>query len=326
MNTVRPAAPLLEVSNLTIAYPDSGGTWLPVVQGLSFELARGASLGLVGESGSGKSQTALALMGLLPTAAQLSGQIRYAGVDLLKGSGDAWSGLRGRRIAMVFQDPMSSLNPYLQIGQQMTEMAVLRGGVSQAAARAEALRLLAAVEVSEAARRLRQYPHELSGGLRQRVLLAMMLMAEPELLIADEPTTALDATVQARLLELLAQLRRDLGLSLIIISHDLGVVQQVADSVLVLYGGQMMEQGPTAAILRSPRHPYTQALIACRPSLGRKSAQPLVTIAGQPPRRGERSAGCPFAARCPLADGRCHREPPPPVAINHSQTLSCHHG
>jgi oligopeptide/dipeptide ABC transporter ATP-binding protein len=325
MSSTRSAAPLLEVSDLTIAYPGDGGLWLPVVQRLSFALAPGESLGIVGESGSGKSQTALALMGLLPAAAKRSGQIRLAGVDLLNAKGDGWADVRGQRIGMVFQDPMTSLNPYLRIGQQITEMGVLHGGMSQRAATAQALRLLAAVEVANPAQRLQQYPHQLSGGLRQRVLLAMMLMAEPELLIADEPTTALDATVQARLLALLAQLRRDLRLSLILISHDLGVVQQVADAVLVLYGGQLMEQGPTAEVLRSPRHPYTQALIACRPSLGRTSARALPTIAGQPPQRGEQSDGCPFAPRCALADAQCQAETIRTVAISSRRRLACHH-
>ncbi len=290
--------PLLSARNLTLDYPSRQGV-IRVLDGISFELEKGQTLGLVGESGSGKSQTALALMGLLPAGAQLTGSLNFDGIDLLNLGAKDWLKLRGSRIAMIFQDPMSSLNPHLSIGTQLSEVLVQHRGASWAVARAESQRMLEAVKVGDAARRLAQYPHEFSGGMRQRVMIAMMLLARPSLLIADEPTTALDVTVQARILLLLAELKVEMGLTLLFISHDLGVISEVADRVLVLYGGRVMEAGPSAELLAAPQHPYTRGLLACRPTLqGTGTSGPLPTIAGAPRQAGPPDSGCPFALRC----------------------------
>lgn len=310
---------LLEVEGLSIDYPRGR-----VVDGLSFTLEAGACLGLVGESGSGKSQSALALLGVLPAQAKVQGALRFQGRDLLTLEESARRRLRGSAIGMVFQDPMSSLNPYLRIGSQLTEMLVVHRGLGQDSAEAEALRMLEAVRIGDARRRLRQYPHEFSGGMRQRVMLAMMLLLKPALLIADEPTTALDVTVQAEVLRLLAALRREFGLALLMISHDLDVIAEIADQVLVLYGGRTMECGPVPQVLGQARHPYTRGLIACRPRLDGPLGQPLVAIPGSvASARGARS-GCVFAPRCELARPLCERQRPVWTSVDGGAALACH--
>lgn len=256
---------LLEVRGLSLSYR-TRQQGIPVLHDVGFELAAGETLGLVGESGSGKSQIALALMGLLPADAELQGSLKFEGRELTTLKPAERRALRGARMGLIFQDPMTSLNPHLTIGLQLAEVLEQHRGASRAAALAESAHMLDAVRIPEAVRRLKQYPHELSGGQRQRVMIAMMLLARPALLIADEPTTALDVTVQAEILKLLAQLRREMGLALLMISHDLGVMADIADRLLVLYAGRVMEQGGAARLLGAPRHPYTQALLACRPA------------------------------------------------------------
>lgn len=311
---------LLRVRDLSIDYPQRR-----VLDRLSFELAAGRCLGLVGESGSGKSQTALALMGLLPSPARVHGSLQFEGVELLELPDRERARRRGTRIGLVFQDPMTSLNPYLRIGRQLAEVLEHHRGASRSEAEAEAQRMLEAVQISAAASRLQQYPHELSGGMRQRVMIAMMLLLKPALLIADEPTTALDVTVQARILRLLAGLRRDFGLALLMISHDLGVIADVADEVLVLYGGRMMEQGAVAAVLSAPAHPYTRGLIASRPRLDSPLDQPLPAIPGLPRFADASPTACVFAPRCAQADARCHSESPSLRQSEAGRSVVCHH-
>ncbi len=295
---------LLQIDGLDVTLPTPGGP-LHAVRGMSLELARGEALGIVGESGSGKSMTALALMRLLPPGARLRARaMRYQGEDLatLPDARFAAS-VAGRRIAMIFQEPMTSLNPVYTIGRQMTEL-MIRDGASAAQARERALYLLDRVKVPDPAQRLRSYPHQLSGGQRQRVMIAMALMTEPQLLIADEPTTALDVTVQAQILDLLAELRQEFGMAMILITHDLAVVANAVDRVMVMYGGQPLEQGATRTVLRDPRHPYTHGLLGCAPGAGRRGAR-LNAIPGIVPSLIGPQAGCVFAPRCASATTQC---------------------
>jgi oligopeptide transport system ATP-binding protein len=300
--------PLLRVRDLNITYATAQGQ-RQAVRGVGFDLAAGETLGLVGESGSGKSQTALALPGLLPRAAQLRGSVRFDGAELLGRGEPELNRLRGRRIAMVFQDPMTSLNPHLSIGTQMAETLRWHQGWSRAAALAECARMLDAVRIANAPARLRQYPHEFSGGMRQRVLIAGALLCRPALLIADEPTTALDVTVQAEILDLLGELRRQMGLALLLISHDLDVVAGVCERVQVMYAGQVVEAGPAAQLLAAPRHPYTAALLAARPRLDAPPGTLLRSIPGQPPDPARLPAGCAFRPRCGYAAAICETQP-----------------
>lgn len=318
---------LLEVRDLSIAYRTRQGL-LPVLDGIGFSLAAGATLGLVGESGSGKSQIALALMGLLPDSAEVAGTLVFEGRELLTMKPRERRALRGARMGLIFQDPMTSLNPYLTIGLQLAEVLQQHRGATRAAALAEAVRMLDAVRIPEARRRLRQYPHELSGGQRQRVMIAMMLLAKPALLIADEPTTALDVTVQAEILKLLATLQREMGLSLLMISHDLGVIADIADEVLVLYAGRAMEQGAADTVLAQPAHPYTQALLACRPRLDSplyaQQGKPMPSIPGLPPRADARGDGCVFASRCARAAPQCQLARPLAARTTQGHVAACH--
>jgi len=299
-----PDGALLQVRDLQVSIATDRGT-VAAVNGLSFDLDAGAALALVGESGSGKSQTALAILGLLDPRARAAGSVKFDGAELLGAPAAALNAVRGARIGMVFQDSMTSLNPHLKVGTQIAETLRQHRGFKGDAALAEARRLLDAVQVADAPQRLFQYPHECSGGMRQRIALAMALACRPQLLIADEPTTALDVTVQAQILRLLAQLRRELNLALLLITHDLGVVAELCERVLVLYGGQAMEQGATEAILARPSHPYTRALLDARPSLGGPRVESLAQIPGQPPDGRALPAGCPFEPRCALAMPAC---------------------
>jgi oligopeptide transport system ATP-binding protein len=295
---------LLEVENLSVRFATADGV-VTAVSGLSFDLGAGEALGIVGESGSGKSQTAMAIMRLLARNATVDGEIQFDDLDLMSLSPKEMSRVRGQRIGMIFQDPMTSLNPHLRIGTQLAEVLVQHRGLSLQQALAESARMLEAVHVGDAWNRLRQYPHELSGGQRQRVMIAMALLCRPQLLIADEPTTALDVTVQAQILDLLAELRREFGLALILITHDLGVMAEVCDRALVLYAGRLMEQGPCAALLATPVHPYTQALIASRPRLDAPTDVDLQSIKGVPPDSAMSVPGCPFQSRCNQAQPVC---------------------
>ena len=313
---------LLEVRELEVGFAAAAGE-RRAVRGLSFALEAGQTLGIVGESGSGKSQTALALLGLQPRRARLAGSIRFEGQELLGAGEGALNGIRGRRIGLVFQDPMTSLNPYLSIGTQLAEVLVWHQGLSRQAALAECARMLDAVRIADPRLRLRQYPHELSGGMRQRVLIAGALLCRPALLIADEPTTALDLTVQAEILALLQELQAQMGMALLLISHDLDVVAEVCERLLVMYAGRVVESGPAAQLLAAPRHPYTRGLLASRPRLDTLPGTPLRPIAGQPPDPARLPAGCAFRPRCPDAVAVCAVQVPELLGDD-ARRLACH--
>jgi peptide/nickel transport system ATP-binding protein len=298
---------LLEVEGLSVDIPLGRAGVLHAVRDVSFSVAKGEVLGVVGESGCGKTLTALAMMDLLPRLARRRARaLRFGGINLLRLSSDAMADLRGSRIAMIFQDPMTSLNPVLSIGEQLQEVYLRHGRGDRRAARARAVALLERVGIPAATDRLRQYPHQLSGGLRQRVMIAMALMCEPDLLIADEPTTALDVTIQAQVLALLKELQDELGLAVILVTHDLGVVSRVADRVLVMYAGEVVETAPKAGVFRMPCHPYTQRLLRCLPNLsaGMKGRR-LASIEGTVPALTADIQECAFAERCPYAMAIC---------------------
>ncbi|MCM2345377.1 MAG: ABC transporter ATP-binding protein [Acidovorax soli] len=320
MPTDRPSTaptPLLQVTQLRIHLHTHRGA-ADAVRGIDFTLHRGETLGLVGESGCGKSLTALALMGLLPEAAQASGSILLDGQELVGLDDTALCRLRGNRIGMVFQEPMAALNPVHRIGDQVAEPLRLHCGMGRTAARREALALLERVGIADAARRLEDYPHQFSGGQRQRITIAMALACGPDLLIADEPTTALDVTVQQQILDLIGDLVAERGMALILISHDLGVIAQNADRMLVMYGGSVVESGPTETVFSAMAHPYTRGLLAARPQLvpRRAGERPrLATIAGTVPELTHLPAGCPFAGRCGFTVAACHSTAPQPVPL-----------
>ena len=309
---------LLEVDDLRVALATPQGP-VEALRGVSFALERGGTLGLVGESGCGKSMTALALMGLLPEGARMSGSIRFAGRELSTLDEDALCALRGDRIAMVFQEPMTALNPLHPVGRQIAESLRLHRKMDAAAARAEALRLLQRVQLPDARQRLNAYPHQLSGGQRQRVVIAIALACGPDLLIADEPTTALDTTVQREVLDLLDELRRDMGMALLLISHNLDVMAARVQQLAVMYAGSIVESGPTRSLFERRAHPYTRGLFAARPRLGTDRSLPLATIAGRVPALHDMPAGCAFAERCALAVDACRTALPAAdrVAENH---------
>ncbi|MCH8182359.1 MAG: ABC transporter ATP-binding protein [Proteobacteria bacterium] len=312
---------LLSVENLSVTLNTMGGP-ARAVRDMTFTLERGETLGLVGESGCGKSMTALALMGLLPETARASGAVRLEGENLLEYSEAAMCRVRGNRIAMVFQEPMTSLNPLHTVGHQIGEALSLHRKLGRGEAQKEALRLLEVVGIPDAGKRLGNYPHQLSGGQRQRVMIAMALSCGPDLLIADEPTTALDVTIQKQILDLIRNLVNDLGMAMILISHDLGVIAQSVDRVHVMYGGGTVESGPTAAIFEHLSHPYTQGLFAAMPKLGQRAKrkdgakrQRLNTIPGVVPELADLPAGCTFAERCGLVTDECRAAPPPLTSV-----------
>ena len=307
---VNPASPLLKVQELQVRFDTPRGI-LKAVAGVSFELAPGETLGLVGESGCGKTVTALSILRLLPSPqATVTGEIRFLGEDLLSSPEERLRQIRGDRIAMVFQEPMTALNPVLTIGEQVMEVLRLHRGLSNHQARREAAAALTRVGLPEAERRLKQYPHQLSGGLRQRAMIAMALACEPDLLIADEPTTALDVTIQAQILALLGRLQAELGLSILFITHNLGIVAQTADRVAVMYAGLIVEQAPTRELFKHPDHPYTRGLLSAVPRLDFRHppGEALATVQGHVPT--EPLSGCLFRDRCPEARERCLTEPP----------------
>ena len=291
---------LLQVSGLEVVLDTQGGP-ARAVRDVGFTLERGETLGIVGESGCGKTMTALALMGLLPEGARVEGEIRFDGTDLLAGSEDAWCRIRGNRIAMVFQEPMSSLNPLHTVGRQVAEGLILHRGLGRGGARREAQRLLERVGIEDAGRRLNHYPHQLSGGQRQRVMIAMALANEPDLLIADEPTTALDVTIQKQILDLVATLVRDLGMGLVLISHDLAVIANSVDRIMVMYGGAVVESAPTRELFARLSHPYTQGLLSGIPQIGRDAPVAPVGVSSPFPARCRSSPRCHRAARSPIA-------------------------
>ena len=313
---------LLEVTDLRVRLATSRGA-ADAVRGVSFVLDRGDTLGLIGESGCGKSLTALALLGLLPESAVVSGSIRFNGEELV-GRGDAaLCRLRGNRIGIVFQEPMTALNPLHTIGRQVAEPLRLHQGLGTDAARRETVALLTRVGLPDAARRADAYPHQLSGGQRQRVTIAMALACGPDLLIADEPTTALDVTIQGQILDLIADLVAERGMALLLISHDLGVIAENVQRMLVMYGGSVVESGPTAAVFGRMAHPYTQGLFAARPKLGAAPGARLQTIAGSVPELVDLPRGCPFTDRCRIAVAQCRDNPPPPVTIGPGHEARC---
>jgi peptide/nickel transport system ATP-binding protein len=306
---------LLAVDRLSITFGTPANP-LPIVRDVSFELARGGTLGIVGESGSGKSMTALSLIGLLPDAARVGGSILFDGTELANATEATWLPLRGWRIGFVFQEPMTSLNPVHTIGRQIAESLILHGLKNANAARAEALRLLDRVRLPRAAERLDAYPHELSGGQRQRVMIAIAIACNPALLIADEPTSALDVTVQRQIVALLQELQTETGMGLIVISHDLGVIADLADRSIVLYGGRIMEEGPTRGLFATQGHPYTRGLIAARPGRHLGKGARLPAIPGNVPAAADFAPGCPFFGRCSIGrEDVCRDVPPPPVAF-----------
>ena len=322
MDPGRASSPLLEVSDLRVTLATARGP-ADALRGVSFALERGATLGLIGESGCGKSMTALALMGLLPEGAQVSGSIRFDGRELSTLDEDALCALRGDRIAMVFQEPMTALNPLHPIGRQIAEPLRLHRDMDAASARAEALRLMERVQLPDARARLDAYPHQLSGGQRQRIVIAIALACGPDLLIADEPTTALDTTVQREVLDLLDELRRDSGMALLLISHNLDVMAARVERLAVMYGGSIVESGPTQAVFERRAHPYTRGLFAARPRLGTDRSVPLATIAGRVPALHEMPPGCAFADRCGLAVAECRVALPAPDVVSDGHTVRC---
>lgn len=295
---------LLEVDNLAVRFATEDGE-VEAVNGLNFGLDAGQTLGIVGESGSGKSQTALSIMGLLASNGRATGSIRFKGEELIGMKPAAMNRVRGAHIGMIFQDPMTSLNPYLRISTQMAEVLIRHRGMGKREAVAESIKMLDAVRIPDAKNRVQRFPHEFSGGMRQRVMIAMTLLTRPELLIADEPTTALDVTVQAQILDLLGDLRTEFNVGIIMITHDLGVVADLCDEVVVLYGGQIMEQGAARDLFKAPSHPYTRGLLNSIPSLDSEHQGELFAIPGNPPDLLHLPAGCPFAPRCGFKRETC---------------------
>jgi peptide/nickel transport system ATP-binding protein len=320
------SAPLLDVRDLRVTLNTSRGP-AQALRGIDLQLERGGTLGLIGESGCGKSMTAMALMGLLPTGARVSGSIRLNGQELVGLDDAAMCTLRGNRIGMVFQEPMTALNPLHTVGAQIAEPLRLHKGMTRSAARAEALRLLERVQLPNAAQRLDAYPHQLSGGQRQRVTIAIALACGPDLLIADEPTTALDVTIQREILDLIDALVRDGGMALLMISHDLGVMARMVSRLQVMYGGTVVESGPTDAVFAHLAHPYTRGLFAARPRLGAARVDGrkprLVTIPGRVPELADMPHGCPFADRCAWVVEACRAAPPPPMLVGAAHDARC---
>ena len=308
------AEPLLEVRDLTVSFDTDDGV-VQAVDRVSYTIERGSALGIVGESGSGKSVSSLTVMGLTRFAgnATISGQVLFEGRDLLTASDDELRRLRGGEIAMIFQDPMSSLHPFYKVGDQLVEAIRVHREVSASQARDRAIEMLGLVGIPEPRKRVDSYPHEFSGGMRQRVMIAMGLINDPKLLIADEPTTALDVTVQAQILDLLERLQREFDTAIVLITHDLGVVAEVTDDIAVMYAGRIVEQGPKEAIFAAPQHPYTWGLLQSIPRLDLPRGEALTPIPGRPPSLILRPAGCAFHPRCPFADPVCSAAVPAPT-------------
>ena len=324
MDIEPPSDAVLSVRDLVVQFRTEDG-YLTAVDHVSYDLRRGQTLGIVGESGSGKSVTNLAVMGLLPTpSARIpSGQVMFSGRDLLRLSAAEMRHVRGNRIAMIFQDPMTSLNPFLRVSQQLIEMLRVHQGIGGKAADELAISMLDRVGIPDASRRFHDYPHQFSGGMRQRVMVAMMLLNTPEVLIADEPTTALDVTIQAQILDLLRELQSEFKMSIALITHDLGVVASMADHVMVMYGGRVMESGPVREIFASASHPYTLGLLRSLPRLDTRDGSQLYSIPGRPPDLHERTPGCPFASRCEYVAERCWDTKPPVVTVGPGHRSTC---
>jgi len=295
------------------------------VDGVSFSIRRGETLGIVGESGSGKSVACLSALGLVPRppAFHPSGQVLYRGRNLLGLPERALQDLRGNRLAMIFQDPMTSLNPYLRVSRQLTEVLEVHKSATPSEARRAAIAMLERVGIPDAGRRIDNYPHQFSGGMRQRVMIAMALLCEPEVLFADEPTTALDVTIQAQILELIAELQESFGTAVVLITHDLGVVAGTTDRVAVMYAGRIVEEGPTSEVFASPTHPYTLGLLESLPRIDAGPAGALTAIPGLPPDLGHLPSGCPFHPRCSRVLDRCRDAYPPRIALSPTHSAAC---
>ena len=317
------ASALLEVKDLRTRFSTDDGDFF-AVDGVSFAVEPGKTLGVVGESGCGKSVTSLSIMGLVPSPAGriAGGSIRFEGRELVGASARAMQDLRGNGIAMIFQEPMSSLNPAFTVGEQIVEGLLRHRAIGRAEASARAIEMLRKVRIPAPEQRFHEHPHKLSGGMRQRVMIAMALACEPRLLIADEPTTALDVTIQAQILELMRTLQRETGTAIILITHDLGVVAEVADDVVVMYAGRVVEQAPVAALFEAPQHPYTVGLLGSIPRLDAQRTR-LASIEGQVPNPLRLKSGCSFAERCPFADTRCRAEAPALREVGASHRSAC---
>jgi oligopeptide transport system ATP-binding protein len=316
-------AAVLDVSDLRTTFATPEGE-VKAVSGVNFAIGRGETLGVVGESGSGKSQIFMSVMGLLARNGRAQGSVKFHGQEILNLPVEKLNTVRGVKMSMIFQDPMTSLNPYLTVRKQMTEVLVQHKGTSEGEAARQAVDLLERVQIPSAKQRLNMYPHEFSGGMRQRVMIAMALLCGPELLIADEPTTALDVTVQAQILELLVGLQRDVGMAIVLITHDLGVIARAADRVMVMYAGNIVETGAVRDLFKDPQHPYTEGLLESMPRLNETEATRLQTIGGQPPNLQNLPSGCAFRDRCRYAFERCVTERPLLMEFAAGRSKACH--
>ncbi len=313
---------LLEVNDLHVLLQTHRGP-AQAVRGVGFSLERGETLGLIGESGCGKSITVMSLLGLLPDSAKVTGSIKFDGQELVGKPDSELCRIRGNRIGMIFQEPMTALNPLHSVGRQVSEPLRLHRGLPEAEARKQAVALLDRVGIPDAARRYDAYPHQFSGGQRQRVTIAMALACGPDLLIADEPTTALDVTIQQQILNLISELVAERGMALMLISHDLGVIAQNVSRMLVMYGGSVVESGPTREVFSNMAHPYTRGLFGARPKLGARRGARLTTIPGSVPELVDLPPGCPFAGRCSWTIDACHQVVPPPVPLGNEHDARC---
>lgn len=313
---------LLDITNLSVRFRTNDGE-VRAVSDVSLSVEQGETLGIVGESGSGKSQLSFAIMGLLARNGAATGSVRFDGDEILNAKPKVINRIRAEKMAMIFQDPMTSLNPYMRVADQMAEVLTLHKGLSKREAVAESVRMLDAVRIPDAKGRIRLYPHEFSGGMRQRVMIAMALLCRPKLLIADEPTTALDVTVQAQIMQLLSDLRRDFGMAMILITHDLGVVAGSCERVAVMYGGRIRETGPVGPIFAEPALPYTQGLLDAIPRVDQEDEE-LRAIPGQPPNMSRPPAGCAFEPRCPYRRPVCAEIDPPLEDFAPGRARACH--
>jgi oligopeptide transport system ATP-binding protein len=317
-------APLLEVDGLYVRF-DTGKAVVPAVAGVSFTVAPGEAVGIVGESGSGKSVTARSILGLVEREHLAGGAIRYRGTDLLGLDANAWRRIRGPEIALVPQNALAALNPVFSVGWQIAELFRMHAGASRRSAQRKAISAMERVGIPAAARRYGSYPHEFSGGMRQRIMIAMAVALNPRLVIADEPTTALDVTVEAEVMDLFAELRRDTGMALIHITHDVGLALDSVDGLMVMYAGRVVETAPCEVVERQPAHPYTRALLESRPSMGGGHGELLPAIPGTPPRPTAIPSGCPFHPRCGYRRARCSSDAPPLRPVGPERLAACHY-